>query len=633
MHRIYEFDIYRLDTGERRLFREGAVIPLTPKVFDTLVLFLENPNRLLCKRELMDALWPDSFVEELTLAQNISQLRRALDEASRGPKLIQTVPKLGYRFVATVRQVEAGSGGSAIHISPSHQESKEPATAPAAFLPQAQDVQRPKRDAWPFLAAALLFVACMAYFLVRAMSEKANTTPIRSIAVLPIANLSSDPDQEFLADGMTDDLITALARFRSLRVISRTSVLQYKGTKKNIAQIAKELNVDALVEGSVSRRNGRVHLTVQFIRPAPEQHLWAESYDLPLDESDSVQPRIAQAIAGVSQATLTSDASTRIAPAHIVDKEAHRLYQKGRYFWNKRTPEGITESAKYFQQAIAKDEFYAEAYVGLADAYIFEGGWGLQPATEMLPKAQVAAQRALVIDPENAEAHAALGLIAMNYNWDWAKAEEEFKQALAISPNDPVTHHWYAECLAAQGRFPEGLSELRLAEESDPVSLAIASDRGKLLYFSRRYDEAIVQLQKVLAMDPSFVQALHWLIRARAQQGIESTAELKQLHQYIGDSVQYYATESLVMSATHQPEKLARSMTEARRRLNTDPDPAAAFFVELSGGDNAKALACLEQCYRTHSTIMTSLKVNPDYDPIRNEPEFAAYLPKVNLAK
>ena len=251
MHRIYEFDIYRLDTGERCLFREAAVIPLAPKIFDTLVLFLEHPNRLLSKRELMDSLWPDSFVEELTLAQNISQLRKALDDASREPKLLQTVPKLGYRFVATVRLVEPGSGGGVLPNSLSVQESKEAASAPVVLLPDTEDPKRPKRNAWPFLAAAVLFVACPAYFLVRGRSEKANTTPIRSIAVLPIANLSSDPDQEFLADGMTDDLITALARFRSLRVISRTSVLQYKGTKNTIAQIAKELNVDALVEGTV----------------------------------------------------------------------------------------------------------------------------------------------------------------------------------------------------------------------------------------------------------------------------------------------------------------------------------------------------------------------------------------------
>src|SRR5450432_416208 len=480
MQKSFEFNEYRLETSERRLLRDGSPIPLAPKVFDTLVILLENPGRLLSKDELMQKLWPSTFVEEVSLAQNISQLRKALGDAAGDAQIIQTVAKQGYRFVALV-QVVTGE-------PPSN----------AAKTVAVVTIDRPTADHNPNVAAApyssrwqlaaglvvVLVVAALSYFTFASRREAKAVAPppIRSIAVLPLANLSTDPEYEFFADGMTDDLITELARIRALRVISRTSVMQYKGTRKSLPEIARELNVDALVEGTVSQRNGHLHVTAQLVQANPEQHIWAESYERPLEQAQNIQSEIAREIAAALRTTMTPEEQARMRGSRTTNSDANLLYLKGRYFWNKRTLEGVRQAAQYFEQAVAKDGDFAQAYVGLADAYIFEGGWGMEPATVALPRAEAAARRAIVLDSDNAEAHAALGLIAMNYEWDWPNAEREYKLALSLNPNDSTAHHWYGEYLGAQGRFDEGLAELDRAQDLDPLSLAIASDQGKLLY-------------------------------------------------------------------------------------------------------------------------------------------------------
>jgi TolB-like protein/Flp pilus assembly protein TadD len=458
--------------------------------------------------------------------------------------------------------------------------------------------------------------------------------PIRSIAVLPLANLSTDPEQEFFADGVTDDLITELARIRALRVISRTSVMQYKETRKTLPEIARELNVDAVVEGTVSQRNGQVHITAQLVQASPEHHIWAESYERPLGEAQNLQAEIARAIAGALRATMTPEEQARMRRSRATNSDANLLYLKGKYFWNKRTPTGLREGEKYFQQAIGRDGDFAQAYVGLADTYIFEGGWGMEPAAVALPKAEVAARHALALDPENGEAHAALGLIAMNYEWDWLKAEREYKQALGLNPNDALAHHWYAEYLGAQGRFEESLGEIRRAEELDPLSLAIAADRGKLLYFSRRYDEAIVQLLKTLEMDPGFLQAHNWLVRVYAAKGMEREADaaLDNFQRVAGDSSEYWTAASMVKAKTGRRDKVRDAVARAKGRSSSPPDPAMMLFLQIARGDAGEAFAWMEKCYATHSTMMTSLKVNPDYDDLRDDPRFAGYLGRVGLS-
>lgn len=629
---IYQFNEFRLETAERRLASNGTDIPLAPKVFDTLVVLVENAGRLLSKDELMQRLWPDTFVEEVSLAQNVSQLRKALGD----PQLIQTVAKRGYRFAATVRIVgedPPSNGatdlrsidlGSKVESDPDEIRAITPGRARANWKLALGGVIT------LFLVALLVYHALSGQ---RGSKASAAAPAIRSIAVLPLSNLSTDPQQEFFADGMTDDLITELARIRALRVISRTSVMQYKGTRKSLPAIARELKVDALVEGSISQRNGQIHITTQLVQANPEQHIWAESYDRPLADAQSLQSEIASEIAGALRTTMTDDEQTRMRRSRAIDPEARLLYLKGRYFWNKRTAEGVREGEKYLQQAIAKDGDFAQAYVGLAGAYILEGGWGVEPATVVLPRAEAAAQKAIALDSENAEAHAALGLIAMNYEWDWPKAEREFKLALRLNPNDSTAHHWYGDYLGAQGRFEEGLAEIQRAQDLDPLSLAIASDRGKLLYFSRRYDDAIVQLRRTAEMDPSFQQTHYWLARAYAEKRMkpELDAELSILRRVAGESPNYWVMVGLAKSMVGKPSEARDAVAKAEAGSGSRPDPADMLFAHMALGNADESFDWMEKCYATHSTMMTSLKVSPDYDTLRGDPRFAAYLQRVGL--
>ena len=630
MQPIYQFSDFRLETAERRLLRNGTDIPLAPKVFDTLVVLVENASRLLPKDELMQKLWPNTFVEEVSLAQNISQLRKALGDAAGDAQLIQTVAKRGYRFAATV-QIVAQEPLSRVTHDPGSRAQSEHDEIRAITL-------QAGRANWKLAFGGVIAVSLLALLVYVALSAQrggkaaAAAPAIRSIAILPLANLSTNAEQEFFADGMTDDLITELARIRALRVISRTSVMQYKGTKKSLPEIARELNVDALVEGTISQRNGQIHITTQLVQANPEQHIWAESYDRPLTDAQSLESEIAREIAGALRTTMTDEEQVRMRRSRPTNPEARVLYLKGRYFWNKRTPDGVREGEKYFRQAIAKDSDFAEAYVGLAGAYIFEGGWGMEPATVVLPRAEMAVQKAIALDSENAEAHAALGLIAMNYEWDWLKAEREYKLALRLNPNDSTGHHWYAEYLGAQGRFEEGLAEIQRAQELDPLSLAIAADRGKLLYFHRQYDDAIAQLRRTAEMDSSFRQSRYWLVRAYAEKRMdrELEAELESLQHAEGDSPKYWVMVSIVKSRIGKRDEVRNAVANARARSG-DSDPADMFFMQMAMGNTDASFEWLERCYATHSTIMTSLKVNPDYDHLRGDPRFATYLQRVGL--
>ena len=620
MGRAYEFGEFRLETVERQLLRRGQPIPLPPKVFDTLVLLVENAGRLLSKDELMERLWPDTIVEEVSLAQNISQLRKALGEAAGDAQIIQTVAKRGYRFAAPVRGVD---GESTTGV-------KDAAVASADVPSGAREgVLKGKASRWVAVAGVAAIAMIMSFFPWRDSHRVKAIARIQSIAVLPLANLSNDPEQEYFADGITDDLITELARIRALRVISRTSVMQYKGTRKTLPEIARELNVDAVVEGTVSQRNGRLHLTAQLVQANPEQHVWAETYERPLEDAQSAELEVARAIGAAVQATLTPSEQARMRRSRSVHSDANISYLKGRYLWNKRTREGVAQSVSYFQKAIELDHDFSQAYVGLADAYIFEGGWNVVPANEVLPMAETAARRALELDPDNAEGHAALGLIAMNYDWDWAKAEREYLQALALNPNDSISHHWYAEYLGARGRIDEALAELNRAEELDPLSIAIGADRGKILYFGRRYDEAIAQLHKTLQMDPGHEYAYGWLIRSYVRKRTlpEAQAALQDLRRIRGASPDYWTLVALARAGSAPTKPPVRIDSE-----DFTQQPGRMLLMQIAVGSADETFAWMEKCYLIHSTAMTSLKVNPDYDRLRGDPRFTKYMEGVGLA-
>jgi TolB-like protein/Tfp pilus assembly protein PilF len=466
---------------------------------------------------------------------------------------------------------------------------------------------------------------------------------IESLAVLPLENLSQDPEQEYFADGMTEALITDLAKSSALRVISRTSVMQYKRVKKPLPQIARELNVDAVIEGSVQRSANRVRVTAQLIHAATDRHLWADSYERDLRDVLALQNEVASAIVHEIRVKLAPpnapgsglNASTpiRLAPARPVDPQAYEAYLRGRYFWNKRTPEGVKSSVKYFEQAIQRDPAYALAYAGLADSYHVSSPYGVLPPDEAYPRAKAAAMKALELDSNLAEAHAALAETKASYDHDWSGAEEEFRRALKLNPNYANAHYFYAfNVLSVLERHEEAIGEIKKALELDPLSLIINSNYGNILYFAGRYDEAIQQCLKTLEIDPNFAGAHFYLAWVYQRKGM-----------YDAGLSEFQKTVSL--SPTPQNESqlarayiLAGKKAEGLKVLARLKESKQAYVsawdmstIYLALGDRERAIAELERAFQEHSERLIWIKVDPRFEPLRSDPRFQDLLRRMNF--
>ncbi len=391
---------------------------------------------------------------------------------------------------------------------------------------------------------------------------------IESIAVLPLANLSGDPEQEYFADGMTDALIAELGQIGSLRVISRTSVMQYKGAKRPLPQIAKELNVDAVIEGSVLRSGDRVRITAQLIGAVPERHLWARNYERDLRDVLSLQGEIARAIADEVKAKLTPDVQARLARARPVNPEAHEAYLRGRYYWNMRTEEGLKKSIEYFQQAIEKTPATRWRTPGWPTPTVSWGACDFLPPKEAFPNAKAAAQRALEMDRTLAEAHASLGMVRDEYDWDWSAAEEEYKRAIELNPNYATAHQWYAEYLSFVGRHDEAIEESERAGSWTPLSLVINTGVALFLSLARRYDEAIEQLPKTLEIDPDFAIAHYMLAGPMSKRGVfpEAIAEAKRQSALAKAPLYLLQTSRRVYAAAGNRAAAKRLLRDVSRR-------------------------------------------------------------------
>lgn len=373
---------------------------------------------------------------------------------------------------------------------------------------------------WIAVAASLVLVAAVLMFW-KFRSTTISAAKIRSLAVLPLENLSGDPSQDYFADGMTDELITDLAQIRALRVISRTSVVMYKGTHKTQPQIARDLNVDAVVEGSVVRSGNRVRITAQLIRASADEHLWAESYEDDMRDTLALQNKVASAIAQQIRIELTPQEKGVLGSAKTVDPEAYEDYLRGRFFWNKRTADGLIRAVDYFNRATERDPNYAQAYSGLADTYALLGDWqyAAMTAAEALPKAKGAATRALDLDNSMSEAHTSLAFTLDAYDWDLKSAGQEFQRAIELNSGYATAHHWYAWHLALLARYDEAIEEMRKAQSLDPLSLIINADLAELLVIAHRSDESIQQSLRTIEMDPNFAMAHNQLAQAYLANG------------------------------------------------------------------------------------------------------------------
>ncbi|MGA9527166.1 MAG: winged helix-turn-helix domain-containing protein [Terriglobales bacterium] len=635
---LYEFGDFGLDAQSRALRRGAATVALTPKAFDVLLMLVQNAGRIVTKDELMKTVWPDSFVEESNLTQTVFMVRKALDETP-DRRYIVTVQGQGYRFVIPVQQAASNAqGNNALEIEAPKTVSN---ATPVPEIPSQLEQGGGRGWRWAAVAAAALLL--IALFATRPWHSGSGVTADPGkimLAVLPFENFTGDPGQEYFSDGMTEEIISQLGNLdpAHLGVIARTSVMHYKHSQESIHEIGNNLGVRYVIEGSVRRDAARVRITAQLIQVKDQSHLWAREYDRDLGHLLELQEEIARELASEIQFSLSGRRLTEVARAEAPapgtkSYEAYDLYLKGRYFWNKRTGEGFRQAADYFQQAIDKDPNYGSAYAGLADTFSLMSTWYLGPQNELMPKARVAAVRALELDEHLAEAHASLALIKEDYDYDWPGSEKEFRRAIELDPQYATAHQWYAEFLGWQGRFDEAFAESKLARQLDPLSSIIASDYASILYESRQYDNAIQQYRSVLELDPNFEHARYGMIPSLQQLGkYDEAMELTKRWAGEGNNPWALAWEATIYGRWGDAEEASRALAKLERVAGSRTDRIPTLLLAYAGsGQKERVIELLHKAYTEHSNAAVQIKVDPMYDAIRNDPRFQDLLRRLGL--
>lgn len=641
---------FEFDSRACRLRRSGRVLKLERIPMEILAVLVEQRGQLVSREHIVERIWgKDVFLDtDNSINGAIRKVRQALRDNPEEPRFIQTVTGRGYRFIAPISDPDAQ--GLVFVPEPQPQVQTElqlqsPIQPQPPIQPQTLaeplTIKPARSRRWiVFVMFIALIVALVAYLWSRSQSRPSGPKGQLMLAVLPFENLTGDPSQDYFSDGMTEEMIARLGSLdpQHLGVIARTSVMQYKHNKEPLDQIGRELGVQYALEGSVRRDSGRLRITAQLIQVKDQTHLWARQYDREPGNLLAIQGEIAQEIANEIQFRIGSNERTKSALQPALspsESAAYELYLKGRYFSNKRTAQGLRQANEYFQRAVVMDPHYAPAYAGLAESYALMGGYTGSPQIEFIPKARAAAKRALELDERLPEAHTALAVIAQNYDWDWATAEKEYRRAIQLNPNYATGHHWYAECLALQGRFNEAFPEIESARQLDPLSLIIATDYGAILYFSRQYDRAVEQFRSVLDMEPNFPRA-HMLVWAYAQKAsfADALADAEAWRQADNSPLWSWVMIAYVSgrSGDQAQAKLALEHLESLGTHGT-ADPLCFAIAYIGTGDNNQALGWLEKAYVGRSSSLTALKVDPIYDPLRGEPRFQELVRRVGLEK
>jgi TolB-like protein/Tfp pilus assembly protein PilF len=482
--------------------------------------------------------------------------------------------------------------------------------------------------------AGLALTGLSLLFLIWVLAFRGRSSPqIRSLAVLPLESLSGDPSQEYFADGMTDELIATLGQISALHVISRTSVMSYKRARKPLPEIARELNVDAVVEGTVMRSGGEVRITAQLIDARADKHLWSETYQGDLRDTMTLQNKVARAIANQVQVNVIVQEQATLKSSQALDPEAFEAYLKGRYFWNKRTAEGLKLARDYFDRAIARDPKYAKAYSGLADTYALMGDWqyAVMSPAEAYPLAKAAATKALSLDDRLGEAHTSLAFCLDGFDWDFASAEREFRRGVELSPNYATAHHWYAWHLALVNRHGNALDEMKKAENLDPLSLIINADLAELLLIAHLPDESIQQSRKTIEMDPGFAFAHNQLGLAYLEKGLHDQA-VTELQQATRSSESASSTANLARAyvVSGQRDKALQLLADLKSHATAGDSNAseiATIYAVL--GEPDQAMLWLEKGYVQR--FNPGVLIRPGLDPLRGDPRFQDLVRRVGL--
>jgi TolB-like protein/DNA-binding winged helix-turn-helix (wHTH) protein/Flp pilus assembly protein TadD len=648
--RMLRFATFEVDLRARELRKNGLKLKLHGQPFEVLAMLLERPGEVVNREQLRERLWPtDTFVDfDHGVNTAINRLREALGDSADNPRFIETLPRRGYRFIAPIESIPPLPAVTA---------------AASSAKPQAQSTPLPGTDVQPrhgkrfiwILAAALLLgllvAANVGDFRQRLFGEQPRT-PIQSIAVLPLVNLSNDVSQDYFADGMTEALTTDLGKISALRVISRTSVMQYKGTKKPLPEIARELNVDGLVEGTVSRSGNHLRITANLLQAYPERHLWAESYESEVGNVLALQGQLAQAIAREIQVKLTPQEQKLLGSTRTVDPQAHDDYLKGRYLCGKETREGMDKAIKYFELAIEEAPSDPLGYAGLANCYVLLG-WGGDvfagdlSVIEIMPKARDAAQKALQLDENLAEAHTSLACVELILNWNWAGAEREFKRAIELNPSYSPAYAWYAHYLVAMGRFDESAAAAKRSLDLDPFS-QFTMDFGEwAFYLGRHYDLAMEQSRKSFELAPEFpwshyVLGLIYEWTGQHREAIEEYTKMQELfglsqnrltelrtaYRQSGEKGYWRKTLEFCQEASKGQRKFASTSGFGWCDYFRYQDVAA---VQVRLGQFDAAFHSLEKAYTKHEAELIYLKVQPEWDGVRSDPRFQSLLRRIGL--
>jgi TolB-like protein/DNA-binding winged helix-turn-helix (wHTH) protein/tetratricopeptide (TPR) repeat protein len=617
------FGLFEFYPHSGELRKQGQKIRLQGQPVEILSMLLARPGELVTREELQKKLWPENtFVDfDPSLNAAVKRLRSALGDSAETPRFIETLARQGYRFLAPVDA-----------------KPRAPVEVPVALPPR-----RPFRLQRSFMQFAGVAVAVVA-LAVTLFSRKVvdwvyhdrSLERIDSLLVLPLKNLARDPEQDYFADGMTDALNARLAGVSSLRVISQTSSLVYRGTHKPLSQIARELNVNGIVEGSVLRSGDRIRINVQLVQPITEKRIWGQTYERDIRDILTLQSDVTRAIVNEIQAKLTPREKERLVNVHASNPEAHVAYAKGRFFWNKRTEEGLRRAVDYFEQAIEQDPAYALAYVGLADSWVPRAWYEYLRPKEAFPRARAAITKALELDPDLGEAHTTLAFIDLYYEWDWAAADHEFLRAIELNPNYANAHHWYGEYLSLIGRHEAAIREAERARELDPLASIINAWVGSRYFFAHRYDTAVAQYRNVVELDPGFVPAHLALGQAYEQKQMytEAIRELERAVDLSGGSPMYLASLAHAYGVTGRKRDTSRLIDRlknlAGRRYVSAFDMALAW---LGLGDHDRTLASLETAVEDRSPRLLFLSVEPRFDPLRSNTRFQALVRRVGPVK
>jgi DNA-binding winged helix-turn-helix (wHTH) protein/TolB-like protein/Tfp pilus assembly protein PilF len=655
---FYEFGDFRLDAERHRLWRGGNIVPVPLKAIETLTLLVRNPGKVLERQTLMDALWPNTIVEDANLTVAISQLRKAFGQNGDIDQFIETIPRIGYRFTPEISEVdeavplikeeplrENGSGPESGR-SPDLADGIRNGASTTLLATEGESPVSPAKSAifralnLRTIALAALFVMMLVAFLIyRQRANRgalpATSGPIKSLAVLPFKSLGPHAQDEYLGLGLADTLITQLSTMNQIAVRPLSAVQKYSGTGSYDPLAAgRDLRVDIVLEGYAQQEGDILRVTMRLLRVTDGVALWSAKFDEKVSDIFTMQDLIARHVAQASVLHLSEgEKQELLTTRHTNNREAYQLYLKGRYFWNKRTGPDLELGLSYFEQAIKLDPFYARAYSGLADCYAVLSYFTTRPFTETFPKAKAAAEKALELDGSLGEPHATLGLV-LHTSWDWGPAEQEYEKGLKLNPNYATAHQWYGFYLMSVGRLDASVQELKRAQELDPVSIEINSDLGAVLTFAHRPDEGIKYFKAALEMDRNFIEAhaglgLAYVEKGELDQGISELERARELSHDRPDVLATLGYADAIAAKTADATTILTQLRAMPKENNVSPCYLAEVLVGL--GEKEDALAALETAVVQRDAGLSSLKANPIFDPLRSEPRFQNLLVAIGL--